>query len=103
MEGKNAAPQRIAMLANPAMPEARVEAEGVMEYLQANDINPYLGTPIDDRSQDEIRSGRYDLAIVLGGDGSMLRVGHLCVAVDVPVLGINLERFGFLIEVQLDR
>ncbi len=33
----------------------------------------------------------------------MLRAGHLCAPVGVPILGINLGRFGFLIEIQKDQ
>ena len=41
-----------------------------------------------------------DMVIALGGDGSMLRAGHLTAPHDIPVLGVNLGRLGFLAEVQ---
>jgi NAD+ kinase len=40
------------------------------------------------------------LLIAVGGDGTMLRAGHLCAPCGVPILGINLGRLGFLIQVQ---
>ncbi len=44
---------------------------------------------------------KLDIAIVLGGDGTILRaVRELC-ATPIPVLGINLGRKGFLAEVEL--
>ncbi|MBO4369265.1 MAG: NAD(+)/NADH kinase [Desulfovibrio sp.] len=37
-----------------------------------------------------------DLAIVLGGDGTMLGVGRNLAGKDIPILGINFGRVGFL-------
>jgi NAD+ kinase len=36
--------------------------------------------------------------LIMGGDGTMLRAGHLCAASGIPLLGINLGRFGFLMQ-----
>jgi NAD+ kinase len=43
-----------------------------------------------------------DLAISFGGDGTFLRAAHLCRDAEVPILGVNLGRLGFLAEVELD-
>lgn len=47
-----------------------------------------------------LESDQVDLMIVLGGDGSMLRAGHLCASLGIPILGVNLGRFGFLTEIE---
>jgi NAD+ kinase len=49
-----------------------------------------------------VRDGDFDLLIVAGGDGSVLRAGHLCAPSGVPILGVNLGRVGFLIQVNRD-
>ena len=41
----------------------------------------------------------YEIAIVLGGDGTILRAAELVLGSDVPILGINLGNVGFLAEI----
>ena len=43
-----------------------------------------------------------DLAVALGGDGTLLRAVGLVLAAEVPVLGVNAGRLGFLTEVEAD-
>ncbi len=46
------------------------------------------------------RDERFDFAISLGGDGTMLRTVGLACAGRTPVLGVNLGRMGYLTEVE---
>lgn len=43
-----------------------------------------------------------DLAIVVGGDGTLLKAGRLLSDRDIPVIGINLGRLGFLVDISPD-
>jgi NAD+ kinase len=52
--------------------------------------------------RNQLGTGEYDLVIALGGDGTMLRAGHLCAPLGIPLLGINEGHFGFLIELEPD-
>jgi len=45
---------------------------------------------------------RTDLAIVLGGDGTVLYSARLCARQKIPILAVNLGTFGFLAEVNPD-
>ena len=40
-----------------------------------------------------------DLLITLGGDGTILRVARSTIGYDIPILGINLGRVGFMTEI----
>ncbi|MEX2353642.1 MAG: NAD(+) kinase [Gammaproteobacteria bacterium] len=44
----------------------------------------------------------YDLAIAIGGDGTMLRAAHILADHDIPLLGINRGRLGFLADIPAD-
>lgn len=43
-----------------------------------------------------------DLALVVGGDGTMLGVGRQLAGFDVPVIGINQGRLGFMTDVRFE-
>jgi len=53
---------------------------------------------VDDFSAD-LPNSDIDLAVVLGGDGSILRAAHQMGYHQMPVLGVNLGRVGFLADV----
>ena len=52
-------------------------------------------------SMEEIGS-RANLAIVLGGDGTMLNIARKLAPFDVPLVGINQGRLGFLTDLSID-
>lgn len=43
-----------------------------------------------------------DLAIVMGGDGTMLTVARSLIEADVPLVGVNRGRFGFLTDLRAE-
>lgn len=94
-------PRRLAVAYHPDLPAAAAEAQVVAEMLRGCDIDDLLlGSLYDETLRTRIQAHEFDVLIALGGDGTMLRAGRLCAPGHLPVLGINLGHFGFLIELQ---
>lgn len=93
-------PQKIAVLAHPDISEALQVAQNVADFLNDHGIETHAGSLYSEEHRKAVQERQYDLLIALGGDGTMLRAGHLCAPVDVPLLGINVGHFGFLVELK---
>jgi NAD+ kinase len=91
---------KVAILAGGSEPTTKGLAAEVSDFLKGLSIASNVGEIRDEAFRARISKKEFDLVIALGGDGTVLRVGHLCAPVDVPVLAINLGHFGFLIEVE---
>jgi NAD+ kinase len=61
-----------------------------------------LGIEIEVVDADERAAEGCELVLVLGGDGTFLRAAELARNVEIPVLGVNLGRIGFLAEAEAD-
>lgn len=94
-------PKNPVVTAYPKMPEAFTEAEAMVSFLKERGIQAPFGSLYDEELRKRVKNGEFDMLIAVGGDGSVLRAGHLCAPCGVPILGVNLGRLGFLI--QIDR
>jgi NAD+ kinase len=87
-------------VAYPKVPEAFAETQQIVSYLKERGFEAPLGSIYDEALRKRVTAGDFDVLIALGGDGTMLRAGHLCAPANVPILGINMGRLGFLIQVE---
>lgn len=93
-------PRKIAIVTHPAQPEVGEDALQIAQILETFGTDPVsVFTIYDPDLNRALKSGDVDVLIALGGDGTMLRAGHLAAPTGVPVLGINRGRFGFLMEI----
>lgn len=95
--------KQVAVAAHPSLPGAIDEAEIIASYLNENGVQAVHGMLYDEQMCQRIDSRDFDMLIALGGDGTMLRAGHLCGPAQMPILGINMGRFGFLMEIRLEQ
>jgi len=88
---------------NPQIPEAEPLSVKIGVFMQqAGASIEEIGAIHDKVLRKRIKKKEFEALIVLGGDGTMLRASHLCTSARMPLLGVNLGSFGFLMELQRD-
>jgi len=91
--------KNVLLVTHPTRPEAISTANEMTKLLTDKQINVFATIKTaganDFKSTDQI-----DLAVVLGGDGTMLRAAEIFRGKQVPILGINLGHVGFLAEIE---
>lgn len=107
--------RRVLLLAHTGRPEARsvarsfvagLTAHGLVVRLLASEakdlgVEPEDFTPAIELTESESEAGRdCELALVIGGDGSILRAAEITHSDRTPVLGVNLGHVGFLAEAE---
>jgi NAD+ kinase len=103
MSEENRPIKRIAIVGHQTLPDTEKISVAIAAFLNEKGIETQHGYLDDEAIYQKVKQGEFDLLIALGGDGTMLRAGHLGGPSDVPVLGINLGRFGFLTEIERDQ
>ncbi len=94
--------QTIVVAAHPEIPQAYEEAAQIVDYLHERGLQAIFGNLYDDELHLAVETKDAGLMIALGGDGTMLRAGQLCAPHGVPIFGINMGKFGFLMEFSHD-
>jgi NAD+ kinase len=93
---------RVAIAVHPLNKQAYALAEEISASMDNDGKEVLLGRMDDTTFRTGVIEGEQDLLIALGGDGTMLRAGHISAPSQVPILGVNLGRYGFLTEIQQD-
>jgi NAD+ kinase len=93
-------PKKPVIVTYPRISDSHVEAEAIMAFLKAKGFDAPCGTLYDEELRTRVKNNEFDMLIAVGGDGTMLRAGHLCAPCGVPILGINFGRLGFLIQIE---
>ena len=102
--------QNVALIGKHGMPEIADPLLRLASFLNAKGLN----VVVDSLTAENIKDSPYpvltldemgnsiDIAIVLGGDGTMLNIARTLSLWHVPLVGVNQGRLGFLTDLTLD-
>lgn len=95
----------IGKLDNPAVPDTLTKlyefltSRGFHALVDSNS-KPYVKAPNPDSCLLHEMGNTCDLVITIGGDGTLLAAARLLASHDVPLVGVNLGRLGFLVDIK---
>lgn len=92
----------LAFLINPSRPEATKAAGELAPLLFSAGFSLYTVSDVSIEGIKKVATTELpeiEVAVVLGGDGTILRAAEVTLSRNIPLLGINLGQVGFLAEV----
>ena len=99
----------IGIIPNLARDKKLHTTKKLISRLKEKDLSVYVSKQIASYLQDEAIGieeeelyKECDVIIAIGGDGTILSIAQNASLSDVPILGINLGRLGFLADIEID-
>ena len=89
----------VLLVIHPTRNEALTTGKDLAKLLNEKNLDVFATIKLDG-AKDFNDSSKVDLAVVLGGDGTMLRASEIFRGKKLPILGINLGHVGFLAEIE---
>lgn len=95
--------RRVLFVINPGRDDAKASAQELASLLHSAGLSLVTQSEVQIKNVERIEChsiGDCEIAIVLGGDGTMLRAADAVRGTKVALLGINLGHVGFLAEIE---
>ncbi len=89
----------VLLVIHPTRNEALNTGKELAKLLREKSLDVYATIKLEGAKEFD-DSSKVDLAVVLGGDGTMLRASEIFRGKKLPILGINLGHVGFLAEIE---
>lgn len=89
----------VLLVIHPTRNEALNTGKELAKLLREKNLDVYATITLDG-AYEFTEASKVDLAVVLGGDGTMLRASEIFRGKKLPILGINLGHVGFLAEIE---
>jgi len=100
--------KKVGIIANTTKDEATIFSAELSKWLLEHDCLPFISSDVlvspefKDYSHDQSAMfDKCDFVVVLGGDGTMLNAASIAATHDIPLLGINMGRLGYLTDVDM--
>ncbi|MCZ6816518.1 MAG: NAD(+)/NADH kinase [Planctomycetota bacterium] len=91
--------RRVFLIGNAGKPQVRAAFDRLSKWLDG--LGVLIGSDLSGDIE-MINKAHPDLVIVLGGDGTILSTGHAMMDRQVPIVGVNLGKLGFLADFTVD-
>ena len=91
--------RRIGLLYHPKIDEARRLTEELLQIISKDEVATWIESSWDVGAMQR-QMADSDIVITLGGDGTIIRTARIAAPCEVPILGVNFGRLGFLAEVE---
>lgn len=94
--------RRIGLLYHPKLSTSLHLVEDLRREIEGNGLEAWAGSSWDREALDR-EMPELDLLITFGGDGTIMRAARASAPFQVPILGVNMGRLGFLTELEPDQ
>ncbi len=94
--------QTVGLWGDTSRDEVAGPVEAIAQHLDSHGIGTVSLAPSGDGTS-TAEAADVDLIIAIGGDGTLLRAARSVATADVPLIGVNLGRLGFLTDVSRDQ